>query len=269
MRPRIQNARAFSFCFGELLISRRMSAQKVVVALIALALGVIVGFLIASRLDRTELDRLRSENEGLKKQTAEAPPGQSALSDSEIAEKLAEAEQKKADFQFQKNLGTALYRYAAMKQDADLLAKLQPVVERAAQLGPGDVDVLNTAGNLFFDLAYAKKDETGYRKARGYYQRVLEKRPNDSNVLTDLGLTYFLDSPPDYGRAADQLQKAANINPQDVRALQFGTQALVRTGRTDEAKKSLEKLKAVDPQNAAIADLSEAIEKAGGEKRER
>lgn len=240
--------------------------QKIMIAGVALAIGLIIGFFVASRLDRAELERLRTENEASKKRTTENAPEQTALTENEIAEKLGEAERRKEDFQFQKSLGMALYRYAAIKQDADLLSKVQPVIVRAAELGPNDADVLNTAGNLFFDLAYAKRDPAGYQKARGFYERALAKRPDDPNVLTDLGLTYLLDEPPDYSQAAAKMQKAAELNPQDIRALQFGTQALIRLGRMDDARKNLQLLRSADPNNSSIKELSSMIEAAAGQK---
>jgi tetratricopeptide (TPR) repeat protein len=239
-----------------------MSGKSYVVAGLTLLLGLAVGFLIASNIDRAELDRLKSENDSLRSAASAAEPARSALSDAEIDERLKEAETRRDDFQYQKNLGTALYRYAAMKQDADLLVRIKPVVDRAATLGPGDVDVLNTAGNLYFDLAYLNKDRAGYKTARDYYSKVLAKRPDDANVLTDVGLTYFLDDPPDYAQAAERLNKAVELNPQDLRAVQFAAQAEVKLGRPDAAAKHLEKLKAASPDDPSVAELSAAIETA-------
>jgi tetratricopeptide (TPR) repeat protein len=239
-----------------------MWSTRFVIPALTLLLGLIVGFLIASKIDRSELERLRADNEGLKAQTDVSPPAQSALTDDEIVARLNEAESRKDDFQFQKNLGTALYRYAAMKQDADLLLKIKPVVERAAALGPTDIDILNTAGNLFFDLAYLKKDPKGYRMAREYYSKVLTKRPEDPNVLTDLGLTYFLDDPPDYTEAAEKLNRAGELNPQDQRALRFAIQAQLQLGRAADAEKNLAKLKAASPDDPVVSELSSAIETA-------
>lgn len=240
----------------------KMPDNRFAIPAITLILGLVVGFLVASKIDKGELDRLRVENDGLKTRTNGSTPAESALTDDEIEARLAEAENRKDDFQFQKNLGTALYRYAAMKQDADLLLKIKPVVARAAELGSTDNDVLITAGNLFFDLAYLKRDRNGFRIAREYYAKTLARRPSDSSVLTDLGLTYFLDDPPDYLRAAEKLNTAAEINPRDQRALQFAIQAQVRLGKTADAEKNLTKLRAASPNDPAVNELSAAIETA-------
>ena len=101
-----------------------MNGKLFWLSIIAVVVGFLSGFLLANALNRNELSSLRAENERLAKSTNQTSQSASELflSDEEIREKIAEADQNPKNFAFQKNLGLALYRYAAMKQDAELLS---------------------------------------------------------------------------------------------------------------------------------------------------
>jgi tetratricopeptide (TPR) repeat protein len=235
-----------------------MPKRFVWLSLAAVILSFIGGFFLANSMNRREMDSLRTENESLKAAPApdSAPDGSADLSNEEIRAKIAEADRNSSNFQFQKNLGLALYRYATLKKDTDLLAESARLLERAAALDPKDFDVLVGAGNANFDRAYFTKQHEPYSAARNYYEKALQVKPGSSEVIADVGLTYFLQEPPDDPQAVIELEKSLKADPKNEKALEFIIQALNRQGRADEAKQYLERLKQVNPQNETISGLS-------------
>lgn len=238
---------------------------------IAAVIGSFVGgFLLANALNRTELNNLRGENERLK--TSPEKPGENqtepALSDEEIRGKIAEADANPTNAAFQKNLGLALYRYAAMKQDAPLLAEVGRLLERAYQIDKNDSEVAVTLGNIYFDIGYFKKDNEQLGKAREFYLKVLQQKPNDADVRTDLGLTYFLNSPPENDKAIGEFQKSLQINPKHEKTLQVMAQTFLAENNPVEAEKYLARLREVNAKNQYLTELETRVaqSKSGSQK---
>jgi tetratricopeptide (TPR) repeat protein len=235
-----------------------MNTKVFWLSLIAVFLGFAGGFLLANAFNRTELNDLRAENERLKISQEGKNSGNSeiALSDEEIRRKISEADQNPNNFSFQKNLGIALYRYATMKQDTEMLAEVARLLNRAVENNPKDYDVIVMLGNIYFDIGYFKRENGKLQKAREFYQKALEQKPNDADVRTDFGLTYFLETPPETEKAIVEFQKSLKENPVHEKTLQVLTQALLSQNKTEEAEKHLAKLKEVNQNNLSITDLT-------------
>ncbi len=124
------------------------------ISMAAVVVSFFGGFLLANALNRSELNTLRAEIERLKTSPNASSQNNSelSLSEEEIRRKIAEADKNPDNSNFQKNLGLALYRYAAMKQDADLLSEVTRLLTRANQKDKQDYDVLITLGNTYFAL---------------------------------------------------------------------------------------------------------------------
>ena len=212
---------------------------------------------MANALNRNELNNLRAENERLK--TAQNEPAQNqsglALSDTEIQEKIAEADRNPTNFAFQKKLGLALYRYAAMKQDAELLSEVGRLLNRAFEDNKQDYEVAVTLGNIHFDIGYFKQDNAQFQKAREFYLTALDQRPNDADVRTDLGLTYFLINPPEPEKARNEFQKSLQTNPKHEKTLQVMAQTLLSQNDVFEAEKYLAKLKELNAGNQYLTEM--------------
>src|SRR4029079_7426476 len=119
-----------------------MPKRVVWLSLAAVILSFVGGFFLANSMNRKELESLRAENERRKASPESAADGSPDLSNDEIRAKIAEADRNPSNLAFQKNLGLALYRYATLKKDADLLAESARLLERAAALDPKDFEVL-------------------------------------------------------------------------------------------------------------------------------
>lgn len=234
-----------------------MDKKFVWLSLAAVAISFAGGFLLANALNRTELTTVRSENERLRSAASPDQTGSpSELTPDEIRARIAEADSNPDNFQFQKSLGLALYRYAAMKKDTDLLGEAARLLGRASALKKDDRAVTIGLGNAYFDIGYFKKDNASFERSREFYLQALETRPDDVETLTDLGLTYFLQEPPDDERAMTEFQKAIAADPKHEKTLQFMIQALLRQKKVEEAGSLLARLREVNPANETLPALA-------------
>ena len=230
-------------------------------SIIAVIISFIGGFILANALNRSEISNLQAENGRLKnlQETAKQNDQELTLSSDEIDKKIAEADQNPKNISFQKNLGIALYNYASMKQDAELLSEISRILTRAYNDNPQDTDVAVTLGNIYFDIGYLKKINENFLKARELYQKALEQKPNDANIRTDLGLTYFLTDPPDTDKAIAEFRKSLLVDSKHEKTLQVLTQALLSENKYAEAEKYLEQLKNINPNNQFLPEYIEQL----------
>lgn len=226
--------------------------------MLALLTGGVIGFLVANRFNRGEIDSLRSENSRLaaKPQIAADEP---TLSDDEIRTRIQKADETPADIQYQRNLGVALYRYASMKKDVSLLAESIRLLKRVGDSDPADFDINVVLGNAYFDLGYFGQGNDNYDRARKYYENAISKKPDDASVRTDYGLTFFLRVPPEYDRAIGELDKALAIDSKNEKALEFTTQAYLKIGDLANANITIAKLESVNPNNTSIVGLKSEL----------
>lgn len=240
-----------------------MNKKVLWISIIAVIISFVGGFILANALNRNELNTIRAEVERLKTTPNDLRQNNSevSLSNEEISQKIAEADKNPDNINFQKNLGLALYRYAAMKQDADLLAEVARLLTRANKTDKPDYDVLATLGNCYFDIGYIKKDNENLTKARDFYQKALTQKPNDVDVRTDLGLTYFLVDPPETDKALTEFQKSLQTNAKHEKTLQVMAQALISQNKTAEAETYLKQLKEVNPENQFLPELDTQLSK--------
>jgi tetratricopeptide (TPR) repeat protein len=238
-----------------------MNGKLLSLSIFAVIVSFFGGFLLANALNRNELNSLRTENERLAKSGNQSNLSESelSLSDVEIRERIAEADGNPKNIAYQRNLGLALYRYAAMKQDAELLGEVGRVLNRAFENNRQDYDVAVTLGNVFFDIGYFKKDDEQFQKARAFYQTALEQKPNDADVRTDLGLTYFLTMPPEKNAAFSEFQKSLQINPKHEKTLQVMAQLFLSQNNSAEAEKYIVRLKDVNSSNQFLPELESQI----------
>ena len=241
-----------------------MNSKVIWLSLIAIVLSFAGGFLLANALNRSELNSIKAENDRLKTVQNEAiqTNSESTLAADEIQQKIAEADKNSTDIAYQRNLGSALYRYAIVKQDAALLDDVSRILERVYKADEKDYETIVMLGNIRFDIGYFKKENEQFKKAREFYQKALEQKPNDIDVRTDLGLTYFLETPPETEKAIFEFQKSLKENHKHEKTLQVLTQAFIGQNKLEEAEKYLLRLKQVNQNNPALADLTTQLEQA-------
>jgi tetratricopeptide (TPR) repeat protein len=239
-----------------------MNSRNVFLTLVGVFAAFAGGFLLANALNKSEIETLREQLAQTKSSADNNESGQSdsELSNEEIQAKLRQADGDPGNFQFQKNLGMALARYASMKQDEKLLVEATRIIDRASSLKADDRDVLIAKGNAHFDISLIKKDNAELETARKAFQDALVIKPDDADVRTDLGLTYFLFDPPEMAKAESDLKKSLSIDPGHEKSLVFLIQALAKQHKQGEARQYLSKLKSAHPENEAISGLSAMID---------
>lgn len=237
-----------------------MGSKTLLVALAACALGFIGGFMFANSLNRSEL---ASKSTSIEQPANSQPTNQQTagniLSPEEIKSRIAAADQNPNDFSYQKSLGLSLYRYASLKQDASLIPETIRIMQRASEIDPADRDLQIGLGNAHFDAGYFNKDNPSFERAREFYNKALTRVPTDVDVRADLALTYFLQEPPDLKTAVAEFEKGLAINPKHERSLQFLTQTYVKQNEIVKASETLDRLKAANPSNSSIGELTGLI----------
>ncbi len=227
--------------------------------------GFIVGFVFANSINRNAANTAPQTLSSNSNTAAPAQPGgEQELSPDEIRAKIAEADKNPTVFSFQKDLGIALYRYAAMKQDVSILTEAARILERADSINSKDFDVVVAYGNATFDIGFFKEDAASFQRSREIYTRALAIKPGDADVMTDLGISYYVQKPPAYDKAITELVKVSEANPKHERSLQFLIQAYVKQNKIAEAEKALSKLKSINPTGNAIGEMTSLITAAKG-----
>jgi tetratricopeptide (TPR) repeat protein len=238
-----------------------MGKSTIWLSLIAIGVSFVAGFMLANTINRSELTMLRAENDRLKRDPAPDQGGnqEPTLSPEEIKAKIAEADANPSNFSFQRDLGGALYRYAAFKQDVNLITEANRILVRANVLNSKDFDVTLALAHSFFDIGYYNKKNEDFHKAREYYVKALEMKPRDVEVQTEIAMTYYLLDPPDFDRAIAEFQESLRIDPKHLKSLQFLADSYAKTGKTADAQKTLVILREVDPKNPMISQVETVI----------
>ncbi len=220
---------------------------------LAILISFFAGFYLANTLNRSELEALKAaQNPPVNSPQNEA---EKTLSDEEIRQRIAEADQNPDNLQAQRNLGMALYRYGAMKQDAKLLSEVSRLLLRVNQKDPADREVEITLGNLYFDIGYFAKDNKSFAKAREFYEKILAKSPDDVDVRTDYGLTFYLQEPPQYEKTIAEFEKVLRTNPKHEKSMRFLIQTLIKQQKMGEAEALLARLKDINPNTPSLSEI--------------
>ncbi len=244
-----------------------MLKTKLLIAAAALIVGFTGGFFFANQANRKELDRLRAEvaNAGgattpaAAPQTkgsanASAPTQKTSLTDDELRNVIAKADASPDNGDMQRKVGQGLYLYAAQFNKPDLLPEAIRILKRAQTAAPQDYDTMVMLGNAEFDLA-RNNDPAHFKEARAYYTKALAQKPDDIDVRTDLGLTYYFDTPSDPRRAIQEYRKSLAADPRHEMTLQNLAAALISTNALAEAQQRIEELQRINAANPALSDL--------------
>ena len=242
-----------------------MSTHKIIFLVVGLLAGFLLGFGFANSVNRQEHDALRAELSRLRTTPgvpAAKPNGNPAtdardttLSAEDLRRAIEKGDAAPADVELQRNLGRGLYLYAVNSGNIPLLNDAARMLERAHKAEPKDYETTVLLGNVLFDIGQNSGDTSRLRAARGLYLKALEMKPDDINVRTDLGLTYYFDRPSDPQRAIREYRASLAVNPRHEMSLQNLAAALISTGNRAEAQKRLDELEQVNASNASLPNL--------------
>ena len=253
--------------------------RKILFAVVAgLLLGFLVGFFLANAINREEQERLRSEVAGLKAggaprgganagaggegRQAAAPGGDDfpTLSDEQLANAVRQADASPSDAELQQKVGQALYFYAWEKGNVQILPEVGRILKRAHALDPKNYRTTVIAGDAHFLIASQGGDAAVLGEARKFYEAALASNPDDAQVRTNLGRTYFFDKPPDPRRAVREYRRALQADPRHELSVQSLAAALIETGELEEAARRLDELEKLTPSNGELPGLRARLE---------
>ncbi|MBN1233627.1 MAG: tetratricopeptide repeat protein [Candidatus Coatesbacteria bacterium] len=112
--------------------------------------------------------------------------------------------------------------------------------EKALELDPEVVEVLNNIGLAYIEIGQMNKAEEAFKK-------LLEKRPNLAETYNNLGWLYY--SLEDFDKAVDMYSKSLAINPSFVQAMLNLASVYETQKKLKEAINTWEKLMVIDPDN--------------------
>jgi tetratricopeptide (TPR) repeat protein len=242
-----------------------VNTHKILYALAGLVAGCVIGFFFATSVDRKELETLRGEVARARasaagRRTGETPntsandPATNMPTDAEMRDLIAKADANQQDIEYQRKVGQGVYMYALSTGKPDLLPEAVRLLKRAHEADPANYETTVLVGNSLFALGQAA-DVSKYNEARVYYNKALAAKPDDTNVHTLLGMTYYFGRPSDPERAIREYRKTLAAAPKHEMALQSLASALIATGAIDEAQKRIEELQTVNSANAALSNL--------------
>jgi Flp pilus assembly protein TadD len=243
-----------------------VNKHKILYALAGLVAGCVIGFFFASSVDRKELEELRGEvararssnaagaQAGETPKAAASDPAAAMPTDEEIRELITKADANQQDNEYQRKVGQGVYMYALSTGKPALLPEAVRLLKRAHEADPKNYETTVLVGNSLFALGQSG-DASRYGEARIYYNKALATKPDDMNVHTLLGMTYYFGQPSDPERAIREYRKSLAAQPGHEMALQSLASALIATGAIDEAGKRIEQLQAVNAANAALSNL--------------
>ena len=248
--------------------------------LIAGALGVVLGFLagffLANGINREEQEKLRAEvaaaraggaaqagGSSGKEQQAAAPGGGDSfptLSDEQLGNAVKQADADPSDAELQHKVGQALYFYAWEKGNAQILPEVARILKRAHSLDPKNYRTAVIGGDAHFLIATQSGDPKTLGEARKFYEAALAQKPDDAQVRTNLGRTYFFDKPSNPQRAIGEYRRALQADPRQELSLQSLAAALIETGGFEEAERRLGELEKLNPSNTELPGLRAQLE---------
>jgi tetratricopeptide (TPR) repeat protein len=248
-----------------------MKKENLMSAILGLIVGLVVGFVFANSVNRTpEKTSTSAVTAGPTGSNPALPPDHPPLGTSQggqtagaplpqVSEAIEKARNEPQNYEAQMTAADLYYQIQRFGEAAKLY-------EAANKLKPTEAEPLIKAGNSYFDLAVEageRNDEQavneGFALAEKWYLLALKKEPKNIIVQTDLGLSFFLRTPPDIERAIQEYKAALRIDPNHEITLQNLARAYVENGDKAALRSTLDKLKKVNPKNPAIARVEEVL----------
>jgi tetratricopeptide (TPR) repeat protein len=238
-----------------------VSKNNILFGIIGLFAGLVISFIFTNAINRRSRDTMRvdivppgAQRADNTRGTSTANDSSAPLSEEEIRGAIAKTDARPDDISLQRNFGLLLYRYSVQTQDTRYLPDIARLLKRAYDADPNDHDLTVSLANVLFDMARSS-DPANFVEARKYYLKALEMKPDDADVRTDLGLTYYLGQPSDPQRAIAEYRKSLALDPRHEATLQSLASALIAVGNREEAQKRIDELKNVNPSNPALPNL--------------
>jgi len=226
-----------------------MNKDRILFGIVGLAVGLVIGFLLANNINRSAsiVSDVKSSSES-SSQSAGLPPNHPPIDEGggasqggalpEVTAAIEKARKETGNFEAQMTAGDLYYQIQRFDGAIEFY-------EKARKLRPEANEPLIKLGNTYFDAER-------YEDAERQYSTVLKRTPNDVNVRTDLGLTFYLRTPRDVDRAIQEYNTALKIDPSSEIALQNLALAYKEKNDQDNLKKTSARLSEINPNNPVL-----------------
>ncbi len=232
-----------------------ITKENILFTIIGLLAGAMVGFFVANSINQgavpAGLVSAAPPAAGLPSGHPNVPGGGGSNGGAipEVQAAIEKARQNPTDFEAQMKAAELFYQIQRFDGAIEFLKK-------ANEIQPENYEVVVNLGNASFD---AEK----YEDAEGWYSKALEKKQDDLDVRTDLGLTFVFRGKPDYDRAIAEFKRVLGSDPGHKQALQNLTVAYTKKEDIANASLTAGQLEKIDPANSSLAKLKEDIAKIG------
>ncbi len=239
-----------------------MTKENSLFLIIGVLLGFIVGFMFVNTVNQRAAARMSTA-------AADAPPdidfpssadggaqtSSIAVADPRAAQGMQAAVQAQVqqarnspnDFDAQFKAGELFYQIQRYDEAIQFW-------QQANKIHPDDYQTIVKLGNANYDAGR-------YQDAERWYASALLKKPDDVNVRTDLGLSFYLRTPPDVDRAIKEFRRSLQSDANHEQTLQNLAIALTTKGEAKEAREMLARLEQVNPKSAALPQIRTNLQK--------
>lgn len=239
-----------------------MKKENVLFGIVGLLFGVIIGFAVTNSINRNAYSQMAMQGAPSAAMPGNLPQvSNQVVRDQpntggampQIQQTIDRANKEPGNFEAQIAAGDVYYQIQRFDEAAAFF-------EKALQIKPSDYDTIIKTGNARFDAGALKMENNqdgteDFKRAEKIYAAALAKNPNDANVRTDLGLTYFYRQPKDIERALKEFQASLAADPNHEMTLQVMARALKEKGDTAALLQTLAKLEKVNPNNQVLKQL--------------
>jgi tetratricopeptide (TPR) repeat protein len=231
-----------------------------VFAAIGLVLGLIVGFVVTDSINAGAAPKkTASQSAGPLTGNEKMPDNHPTVDKVDVegeAQKAIEFGKQNLDYDSQMRVGNFLYVQTRKLKEA------QPFLEKAHELKPNEVEPIVQIGNINFDIAQETSSPQLMLEAAKWYEKALALKPDDINVRTDLGLTYYYRQPPNYEEAISNYDKSLAIQAKHPPTLYNKGVALAALKKFEESEAIYQILQESGAQKELLDSLRTEIDKA-------
>ena len=228
-----------------------MSRENVLFSLVGVGFGLFFGFLFVTWANHRDAPPRTAKTPAATETGATNAQSSIVVADQQraqaaLADAVKRARANPQDFDAQMEAGGVAYK-------AEQLDDALEFFQKASDLKPAEVEPVVQLGNVNYDAGR-------YEAAEKFYTAALVKEPDNINVRTDLGLTFLLRQPPQYDRAIAEFRHSLEGDPRHEQTLQNLIVALTRKGDKAEARATLKRLQAVNPNNPVLPQLQSELQ---------
>ncbi len=126
------------------------------------------------------------------------------------------------------------------------IQQLRDYVEK----NPNDAQAVRQLADLNFNIS-------NWQRAQELYSHYLELKPNDPDVMTDLGISYR--ETRQFDKALDLFRRSKQVAPDHWQSLYNEVVVLMDLKKNDEANQVMAQLQKMQPGNPDVAKLAEAV----------